>query len=138
MEEKSDPQLGNCDAGQTSSLVSKFQLELLRLLGLVRMSRSRVDLQLGHLSATQAIARHHPADRLEQNAFRLRFEQVLGSHLLEAAGITGIPLIRLRLPLLAGEADLGSVRDHNKLAGILVGSVLGPMLAAKDVGNLDG
>src|SRR5262249_8648707 len=85
---------------------SGLYLELDGLLGLVRVLRALVDLQLGHLLPAQAIARHHAADRLDEDAVGVGLHPVARPRLLQAAGVARVPVVGLGLELLAGEADL--------------------------------
>src|SRR5919107_5170400 len=93
-------------------------LEGLRLLGLVRVLRAGVHLQLlDHLPA-QPVLREHAPDRLLDGLAGVLLQQVADGDLGEAAGVAGVAVDLLGLPLVAGQGDLRGVDDDDEVTTV--------------------
>src|SRR6478735_3747555 len=105
-------------------------IDLLRALCLVRMLGAGIDAQIAELLAAERSARQHPLRMLA-------IENLCRSPLLDAAGITGVPVIDLVGALVAGEHDLGGVDDDNVVAAIHMWREARLVLASEPRGDHD-
>ena len=95
-----------------------------------------VEVQRLHLLASERAARDHPLDGLLEHALgEASVEDLVGGHFLDAAGIAGVLVVGLLTALVAGEADLLDVDDHDVVAAIDVRGEARLVLAAQDVGD---
>src|SRR5262245_10012558 len=118
------------------SAIAVPQWKRLRRLGLVRMVRPCVDLELEQLRAAEAVPREHALDRLAEHFGRPALELVAQRPAAEPARIAGVPVVHLVVELLAGDRDLLRVHDDDEIAGVDVGRVLRLALAAQRVGDV--
>ena len=103
------------------------------------MLRTGVDAQVLHLLTAQRTARDHALDRLGQHALGVvTIEDLVRRTLLDPAGVAGVPVVGLGIALVAGQADLLGVDDHDVIAAIHVWGVGRLVLAAQDVGHAGG
>src|SRR5665213_3572234 len=99
--------------------VHRRDVERQRLLRLVRMSRSGIDLEMAHDAASERPARHHALHRLENNALRmLAVEDGAFAAALDAAGKSGMPIEDAVGTLVAGELDLLGI-DHDDMVAAI-------------------
>ena len=108
----------------------------LRLLGLVRVLRAGVDLQLPQLLAREAVAGQHALDRLADHLLGPALEHLAEGARPQAPGIAAVAVVELVVQLVAGDPDLGGVDHDHEVAGVAVRRVLGLALAAQRVGDL--
>src|SRR5689334_2241477 len=112
--------------------------ERLRVLGGVRVVRPGVQLQLAQLRARDAVARHHPADRVSDDLLGARLEHLRERALLEPPVVATVAVVDLVGQLLAGDPDPGAVHHDHEVAGVDVRRVLRLSLAPQGVGDLRG
>src|SRR5262245_18666747 len=94
-------------------------IDLCRALRLVWMFCSGVDAQIPELLAGKRPARQHALDSLLQHPLGvLALENLRGRPLLDAAGISSMPVIDLVAAFLAGEHDLIGIDDDDIVAAI--------------------
>src|SRR6185503_6171323 len=86
---------------------------LLRTLGLVRMIRAAINLQLLQHLVAEFVLRQHAPDRSFDHRLRLFSTDEARGALLEAARIEGVMTVDLVLFLLAGQPDLLGVDDDH-------------------------
>ena len=91
-----------------------------------------VDAQIAEDLAEQRTARQHALDGLLDDALReAAFQDELGRAFLDAAGIAGVVIIDLLVALAAGQDDLVGIHDHDVVAAVDMGRVIGLVLAAQ-------
>src|SRR4029079_3519308 len=74
-----------------------------------------------HLTTAERAARNHALNSLLEDALRkAAFDDLASGTLLDAAGITGVPIVNLVGVLLAGENDLVGVDDDDVVAVVNV------------------
>src|ERR671919_912570 len=127
-----------CRFRRTARAGSFLLRERLRVLGLVGMLGTRVDLQLRDLPVGEAVAGEHPLDRLSQHLGRAGLELLAQGARAKAAGVARVAIVALLLELLAGDGDLLGVHDDDEVAGVDVGRVLRLALAAQSVRDARG
>ncbi len=114
------------------------RLERNRLLGLVRMLRAHMELELvDHLAAQLALGQH-PLNCQLENSLGPALEELPGRLIALPARIARIALVGFVLPLVAREHHLVHVGDNDVVTGVNVGRVGWPVLAHQDRGNLGG
>src|SRR5947209_5746526 len=84
----------------------------LRLLRLVRVRRTGIDLELAQRLAAERVLGEHPLNRLLDGPRRVLGHHVLVTDRSEAARVTGVPVGLLVLKLGTAEGDLLRV-DHD-------------------------
>ena len=110
-----------------------------RALRFLLVLRTGVDAQVLHLLTAQRTARDHALDRLGQHALGVvTVEDLVHGALLDPTGVAGVPVVGLGIALVAGQADLLGVDDHDVIAAIHVRGVGRLVLAAQDVGHAGG
>src|SRR5690606_17253159 len=102
----------------------------------MRMVSTGVDAQVLHLTAAERTARDHALNSLLENALReAAFEDLASSALLDAASVTGVPVILLVLVLAAGQGNLVGIDDDDIVTVVNVRREGWLVLAAQTVGN---
>ena len=124
-------------ANQFSRDLARVGFEFDRLLRLVAVARPRKQFEFGQLFVGLRTLRHHPLDGESKDFRRLAIPHFLGGRDALAAGVVGVVLVHLQVPLLAGELDLFSIDDDDEVAGVGVRRVRRLMFAAKQVGDDD-
>src|SRR5690606_4584739 len=120
-------------------LVENRNIQLLWLLGFVRMVSTGIDAQVLHLAASKRPARNHALDcLLDHTLGETALEDVARSALLDAAWMTGVPVILLVFVLAAGKADLVRIDDDDVVTIVNMGREGWLVLAAQTVGNESG
>lgn len=69
---------------------TRHRFEQDRLLGLMRVRRADIELELRHHVAADFVFRHHPPDRQFKDAFRVFLEQLPSRFLALTAGPAGV------------------------------------------------
>src|SRR5690606_30120179 len=106
------------------------------LLGDVRMLGAGIDAQVLHLATTERTTRDHALNGLLDHALgETAFEQLARGALLDAAGMTGVPVVDLVGVLLAGECDLVGIDDDDVVAVVDMRGEGRLVLAAETVGD---
>src|ERR671922_1852154 len=88
-----------------------FVRESLGVLSYVRMLGAGVDLELVDLLPGEPVPRKHPLHGLAQDLGGPALELVAERPLPQAAGVAGVAVVDLLLPLLAGDRDFVGVHD---------------------------
>src|SRR5712671_5621843 len=128
------PLVGVVRAG-TDALVDCQWLRLLRLVG---VGRALVDLQLaGHGAPEPVVRQHAPDGLLDGDVCPLR-HQLLVADGLQAPRIARVPVPDLGAELVAGQAHLRGVDDHDEVPLVSVGGEGGLVLAPEYVRDLSG
>src|SRR5690606_33788567 len=97
-------------------LVENRNIQLLWLLGFVRMVSTGIDAQVLHLAASKRPARDHALNCLLDHAlWETALEDVARSALLDAARVTGVPVVLLVFVLAAREGELVRIHDDDVL-----------------------
>src|SRR4051812_47951835 len=104
----------------------------------MRMVGARVDLELGELLATEAVARQHALDRETDDLLRPALEHVVQGAGLQAARIARVAVVHLVGPLGARDRDLLRVDHDDEVARVDVRGVRRLALTAQRVGDLGG
>src|SRR3546814_16270407 len=100
------------------------------------MVRAGVNAQVLELATAERAARDHALDGLLDDALReAAFDDGACGALLDAARITGVPVILLVGILVAGEDNLFRIDDDDVVAVLDVGGVGGLVLAEEAVCN---
>src|SRR5450755_3554312 len=107
----------------------------LRPLGLMRVIRAGVHLQLAKLLGAEAVMREHALDRPPDDLLRAALEEVAEGLLLVALGMPAVADVELRLELVAADRDPGGIEDDHVVAGVEMRGIRGLVLADEDVGN---
>ncbi len=107
-----------------------------RLLRVVRMLGTLINLELGGHLAAQLALRKHALDGLLEDRFGAAGEQLGVALFTQAAGEAGVTAIQLLRTLHAGEVDLFGIDDDDVVAHIDVGGVEGVGLAGEDAGGV--
>src|SRR5450432_4462729 len=107
----------------------------LRPLGLMRMIRAGIHLQLSQLLGAEAVVREHALDRPANDLLRATLEEVTEGLLLVALGMTAVADVELGFELVAADRDLGRIEDDHVVARVEVGGVGWLVLADEDVGD---
>ncbi|CAB4244692.1 protein of unknown function [Methylacidimicrobium sp. AP8] len=108
------------------------------MLGLVGMFRSSVDVKLPKYPSPQTVVRDHALHGVLDQKFRLPLPDPLNRLGVMATDKPGVPHEGLRPLLLAGEDRPRRIDDHDVVAGIDMGGILGLMLTAEQDGRLHG
>ena len=106
-----------------------------RLLGLVWMVGSGVDLELGEHLSTELALGQHPANLVLAHHLRPALQQRAVGLSLEPAWVTAVPHSGLLLGFATGEDDLLGVGDDHKIATVHMRGVLRAVLAHEDGGD---
>src|SRR5690349_23719754 len=104
----------------------------LRPLGLMRMIRTGVDLELSQLLRAEPVVRQHPLHGAADDLLRPPLQQVTERLLLEALRVAAVAGVDLALELVAGDRDAARVEDDDVVAGVEVGLEGGLVLALED------
>src|SRR5690606_25520267 len=113
-------------------------LQGLRLLARVRMLRPGVDPELlAHLTA-QLVLGQHPLHRELDDPLGVLLDHAAEGDEALAAHVATVPEVRLLVGLVAGEAHLRGVDDHDVVAGVQMRRVDRLVLAAQDAGDAAG
>src|SRR5437773_619692 len=91
-----------------------------RLLRLVRMVGTRVDLELGRQAPAEAVLRQHADDSVAHEADRMPGQHLARARPPHAARIGRVTDVLLLLELLARQPDLGRVDDDHEVARVEV------------------
>ena len=95
-----------------------------------------IEMQSLHLLAAKRAARNHALHGLFQDALgKAAIQHLVGCHGLDPAGIAGVLVIGLLLQLVAGQADLVGIDDHDMVTAIDMRGEARLMLAAQDIGD---
>src|SRR5919106_1936055 len=94
-----------CRFRRTARAGSFLLRERLRVLGLVGMLGTRVDLQLRDLPVGEAVAGEHPLDRLAQPLGRAALELLAEGARAKAAGVARVAVVGRLLQVLSGGGD---------------------------------
>src|SRR5690606_14062948 len=120
-------------------LVENRNIQLLWLLGFVRMVSTGIHAQVLHLAASKRPARDHALNCLLDHAlWETTLEDVARSALLDAARMTGVPVILLVFVLAAREGDLVRIDDDDVVAIVNMGREGWLVLATQTVCNESG
>ena len=106
------------------------------VLGLVRMVRAGVDLQLAQLGRGELVLGEHALHRLAQHLLRAPVELLAERALAQPARVAGVVVVDLLVELLAGDVDLLGVHDDHEVARVDVRRVGRLALAAQHVRDL--
>ncbi len=91
----------------------------------MRMVRTGVDTQVGHLLATKRATWKHALDSLHHDALRMvTIQNFVSCAFLDAAGMTGMPLVGLVVTLVAGQEDLLGIDNNDMVATINVWRIM--------------
>src|SRR5262245_28332978 len=102
----------------------------------MRMFSACIDAEILHLAPAERAARDHAFDGLLDDALRkAAFEQLARGALLDAARMSGMPVVDLVGELLAGENHFVGIDDDDVVAVIDVRGECGLVLAAKAICN---
>src|SRR4051812_26960967 len=113
-------------------------LERLGLLGLVRVLRSGVHLELAqHLTAEPVLREHPPPDLLDGPPWVL-LQQLAEGRGRQTARVAGVPVGHLLGRLVPGERHLARVHDDDEVAAVDVRGERGLVLAAQQGRDLHG
>src|SRR5690606_32175063 len=116
--------------------VERAEIELLRPLCLMRVLGTGVDAQVLHLATAERAARDHALDGLLDDALRkAALEDLASGALLDAARVTGVPVVLLVGVLTAGQDDLVGVDDDDVVTVVDVRREGSFVLAAETVGD---
>ncbi len=86
------------------------------------MVRAGVNAQVLHLATAERAARDHALNCLLDDAFReLAFDDLASRTLLDAARVTGVPVVLLVGVLLAGQDCLFGIDDDDVVAVVNMG-----------------
>src|SRR5664279_2049462 len=89
----------------------------LRPLGLMRMIRAGVDLQLAKLLGAEAVVRQqHTLDRPANDLLGTALEEVTEGLFLVALGMAAVADVELRLELVAADRDAPGIEDDHVVA----------------------
>src|SRR5262245_29948641 len=112
--------------------------ERLRPLGLMRMIRTGVDLELAQLLGAEPGVRQHALDGAADDLLRPALEQVTERLLLEALRVATVARVDLAFELVARDGDATGIQDDDVIAGIEVGLEGGLVLALEDARDARG
>src|SRR5215467_13762333 len=99
-------------------------INLLRLLRLMRVLGAGIDVEIAHLLTAERTARNHAFDRLLDDALgETALEDLTRGTLLDMADIAGVLVIDLVLALATGQHRLRGVYDDDIVAAIDMGRV---------------
>ena len=115
-------------------LRGRLKLQGLRILSLMWVRVTLVNLQFVEHVDAQLVLREHPADGFLENQFGSTIQTVLG-RLGSQAGVARKPRVGLFRHLAAGEVNLFAVHNNDKVPRINVGSVLRRVLAHQNRGD---
>jgi len=101
----------------------------------VRVLGAGVNFEFGELGATESVMRDHATHGALDEQFGAAGLAFFESFTFMAADIAGKAGVDFGRRLLAGYAHLGSVDDHDKIAGVAMRGKYGFVFAAQDVGN---
>src|SRR4051812_26480933 len=87
--------------------------ERLRPLGLMRMVRAGVDLELAELLAAEPVPRKHPLDGSPDDLLGTTLEELPERLLLEALGMAAVADVQLRFLLVARDSDARRIQDDH-------------------------
>src|SRR5690242_3037230 len=111
--------------------VQRGDVELRRVLSLVRMFGPSTDAQIAELLTAKRPARDPPPPWILQDPlWMVSVEDLLGGAVLDAAGITSMPVIDLVGGLIAGKHHVAGVGHDDIVAAIKMGRVGGLRFAA--------
>src|SRR5687768_1052704 len=105
-ESRARPKSCACRFRGTEPALPLRDLQGLRCLGLMRVRRPGVDLQLRDLLAREPVPGEHPLDRLAQHFGRAPLQLRAQRAGAETAGIAGMAVVQLLVELLAGDVNL--------------------------------
>src|SRR4029077_5116381 len=114
-----------------------LDLERLRLLGLVRVMRAGVDLQLLQLLTTQRVLGQHSLDSELHYSLRLGFQQLPDCPLRQATRVARVPVPEL-VALGPRQRHLLRVDDHDEVARVDMRRELRLVLSAQQRGGVRG
>src|SRR5690606_19447318 len=100
------------------SLLALRDLERLRVLGLVRVVRPGVDLQLLGHGPAELVLRQHALDRLLEQPLGVLLQHLTEGLLPQTAGVAAVPVLERLFALVPGEGDLLGVDDDDEVAGV--------------------
>lgn len=101
------------------------------------MLAALVDLQLGQHFAAELVFWQHPPHSIPHDLFWLSFHAATGSLRFQTS-VTGVPGVRFLVQLTASKFDFLAIRKNDKIAGINIGRINGPMFAHQDHRNVGG
>jgi hypothetical protein len=100
---------------------------------------TRSSCEVAQDAAAQRSPRDHPLDRLAEHPIRvLTLEDLRRGALLDAAGVAGMPVVRLLVALVAGQPHLFGVDHDDVVAAVDMRGVAGLVLAAQSPGEFGG
>src|SRR6185295_1319908 len=115
---------------------SGIDLHRRRLLRLVWVLGSGVDLQLLQLPAREAVSGEHPLDRHADDLLRSALEHLAERPRAQSAWIAAVAVIDLVVEFVPGDLDLGRIDHDHEVPGVAVRRVFRLALAAERVGDL--
>ena len=107
----------------------------LRLLGLLIVIGADVDVQLAELGPAETVVRNHATDGALDDELRFACAHFLGSFHLLASDVSGVAGVDFLGFLVAGEAHLLGIDDHDVIAGVGMRRKDGLMLPTKEAGR---
>ena len=117
------------------NVVSSLDGVGLRLLGLLIVGGADVDVELSELGPAETVVRNHASDgALDEELGFARAHFLGGFHLLpsDVSGVAGVNFLGF---LVAGEAHLLGIDDHDVIARVGMRSKDGLMLPTKEAGS---
>src|SRR3954447_11253730 len=126
------------ESGDRHRLYSSWSVERFRLLGLMRMIRPGIDLQLAQLLGPETSVRKHPLDGPADDLLGSARQQVPEGLLLEALGIAAVAAVQLGLELATRHRDARGIEDDDVVAGVEIRLVGRLVLALEDARDARG
>ncbi len=105
------------------------------LLSDMAVLRARKYAQLRKHLPAEGVARQHSLNRKLQGSLWRLLQQLLKRHRLKVPDVTSVAVIHLVFKLIAGDANLFRVHDHDVVARIYVRGIFGLMLALEPSGD---
>src|SRR4051794_26404551 len=126
------------ESGDRHRLYSSWSVERFRLLGLMRMIRPGIDLQLAQLLGPETSVRKHPLDGPADDLLGSTSQQVPEGLLLEALGIAAVAAVQLGLELATRHRDTRGIEDDDVVARVEIRLVGRLVLALEDARDARG
>src|SRR4051812_3899349 len=126
------------ESGDRHRLCSSWSVERFRLLGLMRMIRPGIDLQLAQLLGPETSVRKHALDGPADDLLGSARQQVPEGLLLEALGIAAVAAVQLGLELATRHRDARGIEDDDVVARVEIRLVGRLVLALEDARDARG